>query len=187
MRSPFYFIVKPLGDKRYTNTKNIEGVEFVTNTSEENHKASNREGVVVSIPLGYHGPIKVGDILLVHHNVFKFYNDMKGRQKSSKSYFMDGLFFIENDQFFMYKQDDVWHCHDRYCFVKPVKKEESFISKLGTEEPLVGEMKYPNDYLKSKGVKQGDRICFKPESEYEFTVDDEKLYRMYDHQITLIL
>ena len=30
MRSPFYFIVKPLGDKRYTNTKNIEGVEFVT-------------------------------------------------------------------------------------------------------------------------------------------------------------
>ena len=79
MRSPFYFIVKPLDDKRYTNTKNIEGVEFVTNTSEENHKASNRQGVVVAVPLGYNGPIKIGDILLVHHNVFKFYNDMKGR------------------------------------------------------------------------------------------------------------
>ena len=112
---------------------------------------------------------------------------MKGRQKSSKSYFMDDMFFIENDQFFMFKQDDVWHCHDRYCFVKPIPKEDSFIMKLGTEEPLVGEIKYPNDYLKSKGVKQGDRVCFKPESEYEFTVDDEKLYRMYDHQITLIL
>ncbi len=187
MRSPFYFIVKPLDDKRYTNTKNIEGVEFVTNTSEENHKASNRQGVVVAVPLGYDGPIKVGDILLVHHNVFKYYNDMKGRQKSSKSYFMDDMFFIENDQFFMFKQGDVWHCHNRYCFVKPIPKEDSFIMKLGTEEPLVGEMKYSNDYLKSKGVKQGDIICFKPESEYEFTVDDEKLYRMYDHQITLIL
>ena len=49
MRSPFYFIVKPLDDKRYTNTKNIEGMEFITSTSEENHKASNRQGVVVAV------------------------------------------------------------------------------------------------------------------------------------------
>ena len=187
MRSPFYFIVKPLDDKRYTNTKNIEGMEFITSTSEENYKASNRQGVVVAVPLGYDGPIKVGDILLVHHNVFKFYNDMKGRVKSGKSFFKDNLFFIENDQFFMYKQDNMWHCHDRYCFVKPVEKEESFICKLGTEEPLVGIMKYPNKYLSSQGVNKGDKISFKPDSEYEFMVDDEKLYRMYDHQITIKL
>ena len=187
MRSPFYFIVKPLDDKRYTNTKNIEGMEFITSTSEENYKASNRQGVVVSVPLGYDGPIKVGDILLVHHNVFKYYNDMKGRQQSGKSFFKDNLFFIEHDQFFMYKQDDVWYCHDRYCFVKPVEKKESFISKLGTEEPLVGIMKYPNKYLSSQGVVSGDKISFKPDSEYEFMVDDEKLYRMYDHQITIKL
>ncbi len=187
MRSPFYFIVKPLDDKRYTNTKNIEGMEFITSTSEENYKASNRQGVVVAVPLGYDGPIKVGDILLVHHNVFKFYNDMKGRQQSGKSFFKDNLFFIEHDQFFMYKQENVWHCHDRYCFVKPVEKEESFIYKLGTEEPLVGIMKYPNKYLSSQGVASGDKISFKPDSEYEFIVDDEKLYRMYDHQITIKL
>lgn len=187
MRSPFYFIVKPLNDKRYTNTKNIEGMEFITSTSEENYKASNRQGVVVSVPLGYNGQIKVGDILLVHHNVFKYYNDMKGRQQSGKSFFKDNLFFIEHDQFFMYKQDDVWYCHDRYCFVKPVEKKESFISKLGTEEPLVGIMKYSNKYLSSQGVASGDKISFKPDSEYEFMVDDEKLYRMYDHQITIKL
>ena len=45
----------------------------------------------------------------------------------------------------------------------------------------------PNKYLSSQGVNPGDRISFKPESEYEFTVDDEKLYRMYDHQITIKL
>ena len=85
----------------------------------------------------------------------------------------------------MYKQDGQWFCHDRYCFVKPVPVEESFISKLGTEEPLVAVMKYSNNYLNSKGVKAGDKVIFKPESEYEFIVDDEKLYRMYDHQITI--
>jgi len=48
-------------------------------------------------------------------------------------------------------------------------------------------MLYPNTYLKSHGVKKGDRVCFKPESEYEFSIDDEKVYRMFDHQITVSL
>ena len=187
MRSPFYFIVKPLDDKRYTNTKNIEGMEFITSTSEENYKASNRQGVVVAVPLGYDGPIKVGDILLVHHNVFKFYNDIKGRQQSGKSFFKDNLFFIENDQFFMYKQDDMWHCHDRYCFVKPVPVKKSYLSKTGTEEPLIGTMKYINKELEALGVKVGDEISFTPDSEYEFIVEGEKLYRMFTNNITMIL
>ena len=92
MKSPFYFIVKPLGGKRYVNTKEIQGVEIITSTSEENHMASNRQGVVVSAPIGYTGEIKTGDILLVHHNVFKYYNDIKGRQRSGKSFFKDNLF-----------------------------------------------------------------------------------------------
>ena len=44
-----------------------------------------------------------------------------------------------------------------------------------------------NKELEVLGVKQGDKISFTPDSEYEFTVDDEKLYRMYDHQITMKL
>ena len=101
MQSPFYFIVKPLEGKRYNNTKIIGDVNFITSTSEENHKASNRKAIVEQTPLNYQGPISVGDTLLVHHNVFKFYNDMKGRQKSGKSYFKDDLFFVDNDQFYM--------------------------------------------------------------------------------------
>jgi co-chaperonin GroES (HSP10) len=52
---------------------------------------------------------------------------------------------------------------------------------------LVGEIKYSNDYLRSQNVNPGDKVCFKPESEYEFEVDGEKLYRMFDHQITIKL
>ena len=112
---------------------------------------------------------------------------MKGRRRSGKSFFKDDLFFIDTDQFFMYKNQGQWHCHDRYCFVKPLKKQESYIFKRGQEEPLMGVMKYPNEYLLSQGVGSGTFISFKPDSEYEFTVDGEKLYRMFDHQITLAL
>ena len=187
MRSPFYFIVKPLNGKRYNNSKALAGIDFLTSTSEENHLASNREAVVVSTPLHYSGDIEPGDILLVHHNVFKFYNDMKGRQKSGKSFFMNDLFFVDNEQFYMYNKNNKWYCHDRYCFVEPIPPVESFVYKPMSEEPLMGKLKYLNDKLEGYGLKQGDLVSFKPDSEYEFNVDGEKLYRMFDHQITLAL
>ena len=187
MRSPFYFIVKPLEGKRYNNTKEIAGVDFITSSSQENHMAANREAIVVSVPLNYEGAIVPGDTLLVHHNVFKLYYDMRGREKSGKSFFKDDLFFVDNDQFFLYKHNKKWNSHSRYCFVEPIPAEESFLFKKFNEEPLMGKMKYPNAYLESKGVSQGTKVSFKPDSEYEFEVDGEKLYRMYDHQITLSL
>ena len=97
------------------------------------------------------------------------------------------MFLIDPDQFYMYKNKNGWNTHDRYCFIKPAPVEDSYIFKPFSEEPLVGIIKYPNKYLKDKGLKEGDKISFKPDSEYEFVVDGEKLYRMYDHQVTLAL
>lgn len=187
MKSPFYFIVKPMEGKRYDNTKDIGGIEIILSTSEEDHKFSNRYAEVVELPLGYEGPILPGDTLIVHHNAFKFYNDMRGRRRSGKSFFKDDLFFIEPDQFYMYKQDGQWKPYDKYCFVKPLPAIDSYIKKPFSEEPLMGVMKYPNEYLISQGVNAGDVVCFSPDSEYEFNIDEEKLYRIYDHQITAMV
>ncbi len=187
MKSPFYFIVKPKDDRRYDNTKKIGNIDFITSTSKEDHTASNRYAIVIETPINYNGPVQIGDTLLVHHNVFKYYNDMKGREKSGKSFFKDDLFFIDNDQFFMYKNNDTWNSHSKYCMIKPVKKEDYYLKSHEEEEPLMCLVKYSNKYLVSKGVNNGDRVSFKPESEYEFMVDGEKLYRMFDHQITLAI
>lgn len=187
MKSPFYFIVKPNEGKRYNNTKEIAGIEFIVNSSEEEHKFSNRFATVIETPHGYSGPIKAGDTLVVHHNAFKFYNDMKGRRKSGKSFFKEDIFLIETDQFFMYKNENGWNAYDKFCFVKPVPASDSYIHKPFTEEPLMGMMMYPNEYLKSQGVNPGDLICFRPDTEYEFDIDGQKMYRMYDHQITMKL
>ncbi|UCD07188.1 MAG: hypothetical protein JSW41_05180 [Candidatus Aenigmatarchaeota archaeon] len=187
MRSPHYFIAKPIGGNRYSNTKSIGGLDLIVSTSEEDHKFSNREAEVIETPIGYEGPIKKGDILLVHHNVFKYYNDMKGRRQSGKSFFKDDMFFIEPDQFFMYKSDSRWMAHDRFCFVEPIPPQDCYIVKPMSEEPLMGKMLYPNEYLRSMGLKKGDVVGFDPEVKYEFNVDGKKMYRLYDHQITLAL
>lgn len=187
MQSPFYFIAKPVKGRRYNNTKDVAGIDLIVSTSEEDHKFSNRQAEVVEVPRGYRGPIVPGDILLVHHNVFKFYNDMRGNRKSGKSFFKDDLFFIEPDQFFLYRHADVWHSYDKYCFVKPVPAIVSHIFKPFKNEPLMGQMCYPNKYLLSKDINKGDIVCFQPDSEYEFEVDGEILYRLFDSQITMKL
>lgn len=187
MQSPDRFIVKPMKGRRYNNTKEIGGLEFITSTSEEDFTASNREAEVIAVPLNYKGEIEPGDILLVHHNVFKFYNDMKGRRQSGRSFFKDDLFFIEDEQFYMYKKNGEWNAHGRNCFIKPVPVKDSFLKKTGRYEPLTGTVKYINKELEVFGVQEGDEVSFQPESEYEFRVDDEILYRMFTNNITFII
>ena len=72
-------------------------------------------------------------------------------------------------------------------FCKPIKTEESLILKNTKYEPLVGYIKYSNKQLEKKGIKEGDKIIFRPESEYEFNVDDELLYRMFTDNITTVI
>ena len=68
MKSPHYFIAKPINGRRYDNKKNIDGIDVITSVSEEDHKSSNRNAEVIEVPIGYEGPIKKGYTLLVHHN-----------------------------------------------------------------------------------------------------------------------
>ena len=113
------FIVRPQEGKRYANIND----GLIVSTSQEDHIFSQRVAEVVELPIKYDGPIRVGDLLLVHHNVFKFYYDMKGRQKSGRSFFKDDLFFVDHMQFFMYHNGLKWNAHDKYCFIKPIDKK----------------------------------------------------------------
>jgi co-chaperonin GroES (HSP10) len=50
---------------------------------------------------------------------------------------------------------------------------------VGKEElQHVGIVKYSNSILESNGVKSGDKIAFKVDSEYEFRINEQRFYRM---------
>jgi len=186
MKSPFCFIVTPYNNRRYDNIKYYGEQKFFTSTSEEDHTVSTRFATVVETPINYTGKVKKGDILVVHHNVFKYYNDIYGRQKSGRSWLKDDLFLVDSEQFYLYKQNNKWYSHGKYCFIKPIPKRDFYLDGVGvTEEPLWGTIKYNNEELKALGVNEGDEISFQPNSEYVFTIDDEKLYRMFTNNITI--
>ena len=177
MKSVYNFVVTPKG-KRYNNTKKIGDSELIINTEIFNHQYVNREAIVVSTPIIGDTDIKPGDTVVVHHNVFRRWYDVKGREKNSRAYFNEDTYFINHDQIFLYKRKNKWIAPKGYCFVKPLKAIDQF--NIESEKPLQGVVKYSDGT-----VEVNDLVGFTPNSEYEFIVDGERLYRVLSKFITI--
>ena len=177
MRSVYNFVVKPKG-QRYNNTKKLSGVELILNTDICQHQYVNREAEVISTPIVGNTDIKPGDTVIVHHNVFRRWLNVKGVEKNSKAYFNEDTYFISSDQIFLYKRKDEWITPNGYCFVIPLKATDKFNTE--SEKPLQGIVKYSDGT-----VNVGDLVGFRPSSEYEFIVDSERLFRVLSNFITI--
>ena len=182
MKSLYDFIIKPLGE-RYDNEKKVGDKTLVLNTKIESFKSVNNLATVIAIPTAFNTTILPGDIIVVHHNIFRRFYDMKGREKNSRSYFKDDMYFCAADQIYLYKRDEEWLSHMDRCFVKPIA-ETSLLSS-DKEKPLIGIVKYDNPYLNKLGVEKGMLITFTPNSEFEFIINDERLYCMKSNNIAI--
>jgi len=178
MQSVYSFVIRPKGE-RYNNSKKIGDKSLVINTEVFNHQFVNREAEVVSCPIvGDDLGIKPGDTVIVHHNVFRRWHDVKGRERNSKSYFDEDTYIVYSDQIFLYKQDGSWTCPKGYCFVKPLKSVDEYDDN--SERPLVGIVEYTDGTVEKK-----DLVGFRPSSEYEFVFDNKRLYRVLSNFITI--
>ena len=177
MKSVHNFVVTPKGD-RYNNTKKVGDSELILNTEIFNHQYVSREAVVKAIPTIGETGIQVGDKVIVHHNVFRRWHNVKGIEKNSRSYFDEETYLVASDQIFLYKRDNTWEPQKGYCFIKPIKSTNEL--DVDKEKPLTGIVKYSDGT-----VNEGDLIGFRPSSEYEFIIDGERLYRVLSNFITI--
>ena len=182
MKSVYNFVVTPKGE-RYNNSKKIDGGELILNTEIYNHQYVNREAIVVSTPIIGDTDIKPGDEVIVHHNVFRRWHNMKGIEKNSRSYFDENTYLITPDQIFLLKykasyNDNNWYAPQDYCFVQPIKQKNKL--SVDQEEPCIGIVKYGNG-----SFEKGDLVGFTPFSTYEFIIDGIRLYRVMTQFITI--
>tara|TARA_R110002074_G_scaffold383026_1_gene563138 strand:+ start:84 stop:689 length:606 start_codon:yes stop_codon:yes gene_type:complete len=182
MRSLFDFIVEPLGDK-YSNKVKVGDVDLVVNTKIENWKFVNRLAKVIETPRAFKTPIKKGDIIILHQNVFRTFYDMKGVKKKSRSYFKDDLHFCAIDQIYLYKNKYGYHSFGDRCFIKPIKDNQDLT--LDKEQRLIGILKYGNSSLDKLGINPGDLVGYTPNGEWEFLVGDSRLYCMKSNDIVI--
>jgi hypothetical protein len=182
MRSLYSFIVEPL-DERYNNKTKVGDIELILNTEIQDHKFVSRIGRVLETPINGKTNIKKGDLVIVHHNVFRRYNDIRGEEVNSKSYFEEDKYFVYPDQVFMYNRHGKWFPLKGFCFVKPIKNRNIF--SMQPEQEHTGVLKYIDLDQKKQGLNVNDLIGFTPESEYEFIINKERLYRVPTNSICI--
>ena len=177
MKSVYNFVVKPIG-KRYNNVKKVGDKELIINTEIFNHQYVNRQATVISKPIIGDTDIDVGSDVILHHNVFRRWHNVKGVEKNSKSYFNEDTYIVQPDQIFLYKKFWQWHSPKGFCWVKPIKNKDKYANSETQEN--IGIIKYTDG-----SFEINDLVGFTPISNYEFVIDGELLYRVYTKFITI--
>ena len=170
------FIISPIGE-RYNNSTKVGDKELIINTEIFNHQYVNRLAKVIEVPILFKTPVRKDDEIIVHHNVFRRWNDIKGREKNSRSYWKDNKYIISPDQIYLYKKDN-WMAMPGYSFIKPLKAVDKF--NVETERPLIGIIKYSDGTYNKEEL-----VGFRPNSEYEFIIEGQRLYRVLNNFITI--
>ena len=182
MKSLFDFIVEPVG-QRYSNEVKVGDKSLIINTKVESFKDVNNIAKVIQVPKVYKTSIKIGDLIMIHHNVFRRWYNIRGEEKNSKAYFKDNLYFVQPDQVYLYKRKDNWKAFANRCFVAPLRDEVEIHNVL--EQNLIGILKYGNSALEALGINKGDLVGYKPFGEYDFIVDGKRLYCMKSNDIVI--
>tara|TARA_R100000541_G_scaffold55211_2_gene63995 strand:+ start:108 stop:716 length:609 start_codon:yes stop_codon:yes gene_type:complete len=183
MKSIYDFIIEPK-NTRYNNTKKIGDKELILNTEIFNHQYVSREAVIKHLPLAIETELQIGDDIIIHHNVFRRWHNIRGEEKNSRSYIDENTYCVKQDQIYSYNRNNQgWKTLNGYCFVKPIKSNDNFVTEK--EELFVGVMKYMDPLLQEYNISEGDLVGFTPDSEYEFVIDGERLYRVLTTDISL--
>jgi len=177
MKSVYNFVVKPIGE-RYNNVKKIGDKELIINTEIFNHQYVNRQATVISKPIIGDTDIDVGSDVILHHNVFRRWYNVKGIEKNSKNYFNENTYIVYPDQIFLYKKFWKWYSPKGFCWVKPIKNKDKYVNSETQEN--IGIIKYTDG-----SFDVNDLVGFTPISNYEFVIDGELLYRVYTKFITI--
>ena len=173
MRSPYCFVVEPVGD-RYNNAKQVDGGKLILNTEIFNHEFINRRAIVISCPIVGDYNVSPGDEVIVHHNVFRRWHNIRGEEKNSKAYFKDNKYIITADQIFLNGDKAM----PGFSFVQPLVSEDEYSNSK--EHETKGVIVY------SDGTYNKDEVVgYTPFSHYEFVVDGQRLYRVMNKFITI--
>ncbi len=176
MRAPTNYII--FTEKRYNNETD-SGLIVNTEITERDGEFVNRVGTVIAPPLYDKLNIPEGSKVIVHHNVFRRWYDVRGKERNGGAFWSENTYIVDQDMIYGYDSGDGWVSCDRYCFVKPI---EDRYGLLETRRQYTGTIAIGNDHCPPKGSK----IAFTPDSEYFFEIDGEKLYRVFVHDLAIL-
>jgi len=177
MRAIYDFIIKPYSERSNGKTK-VGDSELILNTELQNHNYTSRHAIVLEKPVAIQTEVEKFDEVIVHHNVFRRFRDIKGVEKNSRSYLDENTFLASTDQVYAYKRNNTWRSTKGFSFIKPILDQDDWSENV--EVKGKGVVKYSDGFL-----EKGQFVYFKPGTEYEFFIEEERLYRVPNNLILI--
>ena len=122
-----------------------------------------------------------GDEVILHHNVFRRFRDIRGQEKNSRSFYEEDKYFVQPNQIFAYKRNKKWLACSGFNFIQPIKETEMF--SINVEKEGIGILRFKDPALDF--LNTDDLVGFRPGAEYEFVINGKKMYRVPTNQITI--
>lgn len=189
-------VPEPIKDKVFIQanpTKNSvkkfdSGLEIHIDTAFEPHATEHvtQEGYVIAAPkkLSSGKPIEIkrGDYVYTHH--FLCDEDQKVELDGEKFYQLIYEYIhckVENGKITMVGD---WNLIEPWEEPEEVSPGGIILVNLNKPEtPNIGIARHITDYMREMGVKEGDKIYFTKNSDYEMIVEGETYWRMRDQDI----
>ena len=176
MKAPFNYIISTT--HRYNNTTD-SGLVINTEITERDGEFVNRVGTVVGTPLMDGLNIPMGSKVIVHHNTFRRWYDVRGNERNGASFWNENEYIVDQDLIYAYDSGDGWVSCDRFAFIKPL---EDRIGVLEHRRKFTGHVCIGNEF----SPPVGSLIAYAPDSDYFFEIDGEKMYRVYIKDICIL-
>tara|TARA_Y100001963_G_scaffold113588_2_gene157357 strand:+ start:659 stop:1309 length:651 start_codon:yes stop_codon:yes gene_type:complete len=205
-----YFLIKV--EKPYNDTVEVNGQEIFLNIKFDPYKHARQYGIVYEtpkwLPKGLDFDVKKGDKVYFHHMITGDQGsvtiDKKFQNESDQDYKSANLItWIDEENIYKAHWTHIYarvrrgkvKMLDHWNFVKQkTEDEESIKTKSGIfmkpeveEITLHGNIIHMNDWMKKQGVKKGDEVIFSENSEYDMTIEGEKLLRMRNQDILALV
>ncbi len=176
MRAPFNYIIST--EKRYNNETD-SGLVLNTEITERDGEFVNRVGKVVAIPMKDDLKIPIGSEVIVHHNTFRRWYDVRGNERNGTGFWSESEYSVGQENIYAYNSGDGWISCDKFCFVKPIHDRYGVLEE---RRNYIGTIAIGND----KTPPVGSKIAYTPNSEYLFYLDGERYYRVFLRDICIL-
>jgi co-chaperonin GroES (HSP10) len=205
-----YFLVQV--EKAYDDTIEFNGREIFLDIKFDPYRFARQYGVVYEtprwLPKGLEFDVKKGDKIYFHHLITAAKGgvtiDKKFSNESGQDYKSANLVdWVEEENVYKVHWQQIYarvrkgklKMLHHWNFVKQkVESEDNIKTKSGIffkpeveDITLHGTIVHMNDWLKNQGVKTGDEIVFSENSEYDMTIEGEKLLRMRNEDILALV
>lgn len=179
MKSLHYVILKT--QRSYNNTENINGIDYVVNVDIDDVESINRKATIVCSPNG--SGLYEGNQVIVHHNIMRENIHVSGHLDKGNFYIGNNYYWAPVSEIIMQKVSGEWETLLDFVFIKPIIQKNINIGSGLILAPdnrkgmvsLMATICITNKSL--KGVDVGDTIIFSKNSEHEFIIDGELMYK----------